>query len=201
MSLFQTLAGLHGSALAYLVIGALTFVETLALVGFALPGTTLFIFAGVLCSRGYMRLEYVIAIIAVAGTAGSTLSYFFGKVGGDWIKEKNILHQEKLLRAERFFKRYGEWSVLISHFVGPLRPLIPMVAGIFKTPKKQFLIVNSLSALGSAVFFISLGFIFGRRWFVLARIISRYEVPALLSFFGIIALVLIFRNKYQDNKS
>ena len=46
-----------------------------------------------------------------------------------------------------FFQRYGDKSVFIGRFFGPLRTVIPLAAGIAKLRPRRFWRANILSAL------------------------------------------------------
>ncbi len=49
-------------------------------------------------------------------------------------------------RGEEFFKRWGVWSIFIGRFFGPLRAVIPLIAGTFEMPWLPFQIANWTSA-------------------------------------------------------
>ncbi|WP_197910446.1 DedA family protein [Desulfosarcina ovata] len=60
-----------------------------------------------------------------------------------------------------FFKRHGSKSVLFGRFVGPVRPVIPVVAGMLGMQPRQFFIVNVLLAVGWALAYVLPGVFFG----------------------------------------
>lgn len=64
-------------------------------------------------------------------------------------------------RAERLFVRHGGKSVVIGRFVGPVRPVIPMVAGAFNMPARRFSAVNIASALAWAPLYLLPGYSVG----------------------------------------
>jgi membrane protein DedA with SNARE-associated domain len=49
-------------------------------------------------------------------------------------------------RARLFFYRYGFLAVLIGRFLGPVRSVIPTVAGAMGMPQVRFQLANVLSA-------------------------------------------------------
>ena len=57
-------------------------------------------------------------------------------------------HPEWLLRAEHYFQRYGVASLLVGRFIGPLRPMLPMTAGMLDMPFGRFLLVSLCAAAG-----------------------------------------------------
>jgi membrane protein DedA with SNARE-associated domain len=50
-------------------------------------------------------------------------------------------------RGEQFFLRWGLWSVFIGRFFGPVRAVIPLIAGTFAMPALPFQIANVTSAV------------------------------------------------------
>ena len=54
---------------------------------------------------------------------------------------------ELMARADRFFARYGSYSVALCRFVPVLRSTVPLVAGIAGMSRRRFLIANVSSAL------------------------------------------------------
>ena len=51
------------------------------------------------------------------------------------------------MRGISFFKRYGVHSVFIGRFLGPLRAVVPLVAGMMHMPPLRFNTANVLSAV------------------------------------------------------
>jgi membrane protein DedA with SNARE-associated domain len=143
----------HG-AWAGPVMFIVTFGESF--VGFSLlfPGTTIMVLAGTLV-RWPMNPHGVLDVwpLLVGGIAGAVLgdaiSFWFGKRFGHML-EKHwyfVRHPDLLTRGYNFFDRYGTASVFIGRFFGPVRAVIPLVAGIMEMGWRQFWIANVGSAL------------------------------------------------------
>ena len=81
-----------------------------------------------------------------------------------------------LKRGETFFNRHGGKSVLFGRFVGPLRPVIPVVAGMLGMGPLHFSIVNVLSAIGWAFVYILPGVFFGTSLAVAGAVSTRLAV-------------------------
>ncbi|WP_322853369.1 bifunctional DedA family/phosphatase PAP2 family protein [Marinobacter sp. X15-166B] len=64
-------------------------------------------------------------------------------------------------KGEWFFHKYGGTSVVIGRFVGPVRPVIPLIAGALLMPWKKFLSYNVVSAIAWAPLYIIPGFLVG----------------------------------------
>ena len=61
----------------------------------------------------------------------------------------------------RFFEKYGGKSVAFGRFVGPMRAVIPLVAGMMGMPTGRFLAANILSAIVWAPVYLLPGIVFG----------------------------------------
>ena len=60
-------------------------------------------------------------------------------------------------RGERFVKAWGIPGIFIGRFFGPLRAVVPLVAGIFEMPYWQFQIANVTSAFVWAAVLLTIG--------------------------------------------
>ena len=85
---------------------------------------------------------------------GSCVNWYLGR-GIEKFKDKKYfpVKEENLIRAQRFYKKYGVWSLLLSWtpFVGD--PLT-IIAGVMKTPFPIFLAIVTLAKTGRYVFVI-----------------------------------------------
>ncbi len=52
-----------------------------------------------------------------------------------------------LKRSERFYEKYGWWSVVIARYIPWVRTFVPPIAGAVKMNYYKFLSANALSAL------------------------------------------------------
>ncbi|HYQ55329.1 MAG TPA: phosphatase PAP2 family protein, partial [Pseudomonas sp.] len=70
-------------------------------------------------------------------------------------------HPEWIGSAETYFQRYGIASLLVGRFIGPLRPMLPMVAGMFDMPLPRFIAVSLLAGAGWSVAYLLPGWATG----------------------------------------
>lgn len=137
------------SAFAPLVAFVLAFGESLAFVSLLLPATALLLAGGGIVSAASVGF-WPVWIGAVAGAIlGDWLSYWLGRHYGRPICRLWPLsrHPTLVQRGERFFRKWGIASVLLGRFFGPLRCVMPLVAGICAMPFFPFQAANVLSAL------------------------------------------------------
>ncbi len=75
-------------------------------------------------------------------------------------------HPELIPRGEAFMKKWGIPGIFIGRFFGPLRAVVPLVAGIFEMPFWRFQLANFSSAFVWAAVLLTLGdgISLGVRW-------------------------------------
>ncbi len=125
------------------------FAESLAFVGFVVPGVVLLATAGALVAAGALGFWQVYVAIALGAVLGDAASYWLGRVFGDRVPRAWPFRKrpEFLERGSRFFLRHGGKSVFFARFLGPLRPVVPITAGMMAMPHHAFQAANLLSAV------------------------------------------------------
>jgi undecaprenyl-diphosphatase len=139
------------------------FVECLAIAGLIVPGTVLLFAVAVLAGSGALSLGETLLLGFLAGVLGDIVSYFIGRHFHQNIRRLPGLrhHPEWIAGAEAYFQRYGIASLLVGRFIGPLRPMLPMVAGMFDMPFPRFAAVSLLAAAGWSVAYLLPGWATG----------------------------------------
>ena len=136
--------------LFYIVIGLIIFVETGLLLGFFLPGDSLLFSAGlVAAARDDINIVILVFIVFLAAFIGDQVGYVLGrKIGRPYFQKRNSKRMQKMLaRSERFYERYGWWSVVIARYIPWVRTFVPPIAGTVKMNYYKFLSANALGAL------------------------------------------------------
>ncbi|MBW1722885.1 MAG: VTT domain-containing protein [Deltaproteobacteria bacterium] len=153
----------HHSALAYGAIFLISLSESLALVGLIVPGTVIMFGVGAVVATGSLELKPVLMLAAAGAIAGDGISYWLGHYYHERLKRiwPFSRYPGMLKNGEIFFHRHGGKSVLFGRFVGPVRPIIPVVAGMLGMRPLHFGVVNVLSAIGWAFVYILPGVFFG----------------------------------------
>ncbi len=144
---------------AYLAVLLAAFAESLAVVGVVVPGVMIMLGAGALIATGDLQF-WPTCLSAVAGAiAGDGLSYWIGHRYRDRIRSAwpFCRHPEQLDRGIAFFERHGAKSVVLGRFFGPVRAMVPLVAGIMRMAPRQFLVANIGSALAWAPAYLAPG--------------------------------------------
>lgn len=137
--------------------------ECLAIVGIIIPGTFLLFAVAVLAGSGALTLGETLALAYCGGLLGDALSYATGRYFHQDIRRLPGLrhHPQWLAGAELYFQRYGVASLLVGRFIGPLRPMLPMVAGMLNMPAGRFIAVSLLAAAGWVIAYLLPGWATG----------------------------------------
>ncbi|MFE8072740.1 bifunctional DedA family/phosphatase PAP2 family protein [Marinobacteraceae bacterium S3BR75-40.1] len=150
----------------YWIAAAITlvaFLESLALAGVVVPGVALLFAIALVAGNTGLSVWNAMAWAAVGAILGDGVSFALGR----WLQDR--VHQlwpfsrypGMLRRGEHFFRRHGGKSVVAGRFVGPIRPVIPLVAGTFGMSSQRFLTFNVISALGWAPLYVLPGYMVG----------------------------------------
>ena len=183
--------------LFYVVIAGIIFIETGLLVGFFLPGDSLLFSAGlVAAARDDINIVFLVFSIFLAAFIGDQVGYVLGrKIGRPYLdKHKSKRMVRMLERSERFYARYGWWSVVIARYIPWVRTFVPPIAGTVKMNYYKFLSANALGAFLWGVGITLAGYYSGSIPWV--KDISY----ALAAFFISASLLVAFRNYLRDRR-
>lgn len=109
---------------------------------------------------GHNPVAIVLAVV-IGSSVGAMIDYYLGRLGMEkisWIKQKT--KSKEFHRAQRFYGKYGYWSLLFSYapFIGKYFVLI---AGIMKARPLQVL---GLYVIGKLIYYAVAGFIILNLW-------------------------------------
>ena len=136
--------------LFYVLLGVIIFVETGILLGFFLPGDSILFSAGlVAAARTDINIVILILVIFIAAFMGDQVGFVIGrKIGRPYFERAKSPRMKSMLqRSERFYARYGWWSVVTARYFPWIRTFVPPIAGTVKMNYYKFLSANALGAL------------------------------------------------------
>ncbi len=179
-SLLQAVA--HYPLATYLAIFLISLAESLALIGLLIPGTVMMIGIGALAGSGVISLKITLLAAMAGAVCGDGLSYWLGRHYHQRIKDLWPFRKYPQLinRGEEFFHWHGGKSVLLGRFIGPIRPVIPLIAGMLDMPARRFVLVNILSAIGWAFAYILPGVVLGSSLALIGAVSARLSLLLLL---------------------
>lgn len=163
------------AGIAVFVIAA---AESLAVVGLFLPGTLLLFGVGALVAAGSLELMPTLMWAIAGAVAGDGLSFWLGRRFHQRLRLLWPFNRspELMVRGVDFFYRHGGTSVVMARFIGPLRPIVPAVAGMLDMPAARFFWINTLSAIVWAPAYILPGVALGASLQLAAQVAGRLMV-------------------------
>jgi membrane protein DedA with SNARE-associated domain len=135
--------------LAYLVVGLVIGVESM---GVPLPGETTLVAAALLASQGNLNIYFVIGAAATGAIIGDSIGYFIGRKAGRSLFERlgrrfHHFSETRIVKAEKYFHKYGVWTVFFGRFVALLRIFAGPMAGMLRMPYPRFLAANAAGGI------------------------------------------------------
>ncbi len=170
--------------------------------GLPVPGETILLLASFLAfSERRLYLPYIIAAGIFAATLGDNLGFFVGYRGGRPLLERyqhifRIPHRV-LERGQRLFQRYGVATVFFARFVFGLRVIAGPLAGVLRMDWKRFALFNFLGATLWVTVIATVGYLFGRHWNTLMRVLGRVDVAVAVA----VALLIIYLWRRQRGRT
>jgi membrane protein DedA with SNARE-associated domain len=134
---------------AYLVVGLVIGVESM---GVPLPGETTLVAAALLASQHHLKIEFVILAAAAGAIIGDSIGYFVGRKAGRQLFDRlgrrfHHFSPDRIARAEKYFHKYGVWTVFFGRFVALLRIFAGPMAGMLRMHYPRFLAANAAGGI------------------------------------------------------
>lgn len=139
------------------------FCETGLVVTPFLPGDSMIFACGAVAASYSMNIYILFATLITAAILGDATNYLIGsKIGLSMVKrEKPIIKESHIIKAEKFYKKYGGKAIVLSRFIPIVRTFAPFVAGIGKMNYKLFVSYNILGGVIWVTMFLAGGYLFG----------------------------------------
>lgn len=179
-----------------LIVGAIACSEALAFIGLVVPGAALMLAAGALVGAGLVDFWSIFAWAVAGAVLGDGISYWIGHHYRDKLNGINIVrrHPQWLARGTTFFQRHGGKSVLLARFIGPVRPIIPVVAGMLGMSPVRFYINNVVSALAWAPTHLLAGMVVGASLVIAGQVATRLAI--VLAALVVVAWIIVWLVRY-----
>ncbi|MCU7813790.1 MAG: LssY C-terminal domain-containing protein [Candidatus Thiodiazotropha sp. (ex Rostrolucina anterorostrata)] len=184
---------------AGLAVFMVAFSESVALFGLLIPGVVMMFGFGALIATGTLNFWPVFWWSVAGAVAGDGLSFWLGhhfqeRLKGFWPFSR---YPATLHRGIAFFERYGGKSVAIGRFFGPVRAIIPLVAGMLGMSPLRFLIANLASALVWAPAYLLPGIVLGASLELASEVAFRLVALMLLLLFLAWVLFILVRGLFR----
>jgi membrane protein DedA with SNARE-associated domain len=153
------------SSFGYVSLFALMTLESASV---PIPSEVVLPFAGYLVYSGAMNFALALLVSTIASLAGALvdfyLAFFLGRPFVVSMLKGFRVNPTALDRAEGWFGRFGQWTVLVSRFVPVLRSVISLPAGLFRMRLVPFVVMTIVGCLGWSAVLVYSGYAAGRLW-------------------------------------
>ncbi|MGD8711793.1 MAG: VTT domain-containing protein [Thiohalophilus sp.] len=185
--------------IAALLVFAIALSESLAFIGLIVPGIFFMVVFGALITTGYLDFSTTVIAAVLGAIAGDAISYWIGKryhkqLRNIWPFRK---HPQLMERGVAFFHRHGGKSILLGRFVGPLRPVIPAIAGMLSMSRNRFLLTNIGSAMLWGPVVLLPGMAFGLSLELAAEFAGQLSVLLIILLFLLWLLFWVSKHLYN----
>ena len=136
--------------------------------GILIPSEAISPFAGYLVSQGRMGLFGAVSAGVLGNLAGSWIAYLIGLWGGRelWFHYGRYVgvRQHHLILAEKWFDKYGEFTVFISRCLPVVRTFISFPAGTARMNFAKFTFYTFFGCVPWVFALTYLGYLLGENW-------------------------------------
>ena len=185
--------------LAIAAVFAAALLEAIAVIGTVVPGSSVVFAGGILVGLGVVDPGWAAAAAVGGAVLGDGISYWLGRRYRDGLRGvwPFRTHPALLERGQAFFAQHGGKSVFLARFLGPVRAIVPLVAGMSRMPVVRFTAVNVLSAIAWAAAHLLPGVLFGASLQLAGAVSSRLAIllgaVAAAVWLCVVALRLVLR--------
>jgi len=132
-----------------IAVALVAFLESLALVGLILPGTLMMSALGALIGSGEVNFWQAWLAGIVGCLLGDWISFWLGWRFKKPLHRWSFMRKNKALldKTEHALHKHSMITILIGRFIGPTRPVVPMVAGMLDLPVAKFFLPNIIGCL------------------------------------------------------
>lgn len=166
-------------------------------IGCFFEGETILLVAAFLAHKGYLRIEWVIAIAALGSFLGDMVAYILGIWQAEAIVKKSQLVRRHLPKAQRFLERYGVIGIFLMRFSYGLRACTGVVCGVAKMPALKFTVYAAATCAIWAILVGGAAYLFGQVVAAMLDRIAHYEkiVALILLLVGLIIWMMRYLGK------
>jgi membrane protein DedA with SNARE-associated domain len=197
------LASLIISVISATGYAGIVFLMTLESACIPLPSEVVMPFSGYLVSVGQFSIFGVALAATVGNLIGSLVAYAVGYYGGRPLAQKYgqylLIREDDLLRAERWFKKYGSSAVFFSRLLPIVRTFISLPVGVAKMDIKKFIAYTFLGSLPWNFFLAYVGLKLGQNWKSLGTYFHKFDIVIAAAI--VLAIIWwLWRHLVQKNK-
>ncbi len=170
--------------------------------GILIPSEAISPFAGYLVSQGRMGLFWAVAAGVLGNLAGSWIAYLIGLWGGRelWFHYGRYVgvRRHHLILAEKWFDKYGEFTVFISRCLPVVRTFISFPAGTARMNFAKFTFYTFLGCVPWVFALTYLGYLLGENWDMIGDYLHYLDYAVAL---GVLAGAVYLFLRWRSSRS
>src|SRR5210317_22730 len=122
--------------------------ESLVVLGLLIPGAALLFGAGALMATGALPITPIMLSTIAGAIVGDLISFLLGRHYHQTLRVIWPFRRYPVMvnRGVDFFVRHGGKSVFMARFIGPLRPIVPAIAGMMNMSTSRFLVIDIIAS-------------------------------------------------------
>ncbi len=169
--------------------------------GVPIPSEVIMPFAGFVVASGSLLFWPVVIIGALGNLAGSWLAYLIGYRGGRPLVERYgkyiLISHHDLDLADRWFAKFGEWTVFLGRVLPVVRTYISFPAGIAEMNFKKFSYFTLAGAMIWSTIFAWLGIRMGNNWIAIRGKLHNFDLVIIIVLAALVALYVLRHIKHS----
>lgn len=193
----------RNSVWAGVILGVVTFFESLVVIGAFVPATGLLVAAGGLVAAGVLDPFTVIAGCMAGAVLGDAISYWIGRRLGTGVLRQPMLlpHRRKIAWTRLYCRRYGVASIFIGRFFGPLRAFVPVMVGVLRMRQRVFQLANVASALVWVLAMLAPGYLAAKGLARLETMSEAHGPTLMLIGFGVAVVLAVVAMRWLKGRA
>jgi membrane protein DedA with SNARE-associated domain len=168
--------------------------------GVPIPSELTMPFSGFL-TTGAGGSKFILVVAIIVGTigevSGGVVAYWIGHKGGRPILHRYgravLVSDEELEKAEIWFKKYGDWVVLVTRLLPAVRSFIALPAGVVRMPFWRFLLYSTIGSAVWCTVLAVIGMVLGQHWNSVSGDLRKYDVIIIVVVVALIAFAVYKR--------
>jgi len=174
--------------------------------GLPLPEDIPLTFTGILVGLPVVQNEFggvyntiwVVALVCYSSIlSGDLVAYHLGKKFGHALARhapfKWMMPEHRVERLDRWFRKFGNWTVFLGRMVAGIRFVTFVMAGMARMPRSRFIIYDSLAALITVPAWIVLGYVLGSHFHDIVKWTARINRTTWIAVGCLVALYFVYR--------
>ncbi len=172
--------------------------------GIPLPEDIPLLMSGYLVARELCSLHFLGPIAFVAVLVADSISYAIGWRFGHHVPRipliRHILTEQRLKQAEHTYHRHGKKTICVARFMPGVRSPIFFVAGAFRIPFGNFLLIDGITAIFSVSFLIFLGWFFASSIEWIQEVVKDMRIIFGVGVIAVVAFAVFIRKRRRNKQ-